>query len=408
MTLTEYTRVHREICGTFDLSQSNALSVFVGLHNAHKYLPLIQSNLESQHLQNFYLLVIDNASTDNSWDLALNIAGSYPGKAVAVRNPLNLGGAGSLYANLDLVPTDWLVTMHQDDLYLPNHFTTIADLISKAKPDTAIVSTSMGRADFDKGKLEVVPRLGWMMDENSSNIDLFLATLRQHFVPFPASAFSVSKISKFDLAWHDTSFPDSELVLKLLGDYSIKISPEITMGYRENPTSESHAITDHNRKSGQFMSLLRVFSSSEFLSLAKTVTGNLQRKFFAHAMESIAIRLGNSSLAETARLSLANNLAIAWNYSCVDVNDFLLEKQIGESGEFSKNFLISAKNYKSQNSSERVKRGIASNVWMTIENEIDPKLPGLLRARRWLLTRIVRVLARLGIRKDFDFDWKRK
>jgi glycosyltransferase involved in cell wall biosynthesis len=408
MKLTEYTRANREISGAFDRSLNYSLTVFAGLYNSQEFYNLIRRNLDSQEHQDFYLVLIDNSSTDDTWSFAREIVDSRQGRAIAVRNPLNLGATGSLYANIDLSPTDWLITMHQDDFYLPDHISTLADLIDTASTTTAIVSTSMGRANVARGKLEVVPRLGWVIGENHSNIDYLLATLRNHFVPFPAAALSVSKISKFDLAWHDTSFPDSELVLKLLKDYSIIVSSKITMGYRENPNSESHSLSVKNRESGQFYALIRVFNSSEFLSVCKSVDPTLQGNFFAHAKESIAIRLTEPKLAELAQLSLANNLAIAWNYSCSAVNEFLLNKGLETAESFSNSFLSQTLSHLSPKFKKTKAQEIVAKEKIEVEPSIELKVLRFVKIKQSFFTFVIKLVARFGMRSDLSFEWKGK
>jgi glycosyltransferase involved in cell wall biosynthesis len=408
MSLRDFARENREVIGSFDRRLNFDLTLFVGLHNSNSFIQLVRGNLESQQDQNFFLLIVDNASEDSTWALVEDLVHEMPGKAVGVRNPTNLGGTGSFMSNLDLCPTEWIATLHQDDYYLKNHVSILKDIIRNAASETALVATSMGRLKEGQKGIGIIPRANWLLDADSRNVDYFLATLRNHIVPFPAAAFRISFIRNQDLSWHDTSFPDSEMVLKVCVDKLLVISEEITVGYRENPKSESHSLTEGAREHGQYLALLRVFSSQEFINLAKSLRPCEQRNFFVHAKESVSLRLKNPALASPALLVLAESLAIAWNYSCTEVNEYLLEQYRGFGSRFSQDFLRHASDFSSNKFVGWLDgRSISGNLHLS-EDSSRLRAPFFMKSQRLLFTLVLKFLARLRIRRDFDFKWLRR
>ena len=98
-------------------AQTQEFTVFIGIYNGEKYLESLQKQLLSQTYQDFHLVVIDNFSTDNSWEALAGWQAIFGEKLILRRNDMNLGGGGSLAKALDsgLISTHWFTTIHQDD-----------------------------------------------------------------------------------------------------------------------------------------------------------------------------------------------------------------------------------------------------------------------------------------------------
>ena len=103
-----------------DMPSGNELqrmTVFLGIYNGAKYLPSLKEQLISQTFQDFYLVVVDNASTDDSFENLISWESDFGGRLSLHRNAENLGGGGTLCKALadDYIKTEWFVTFHQDD-----------------------------------------------------------------------------------------------------------------------------------------------------------------------------------------------------------------------------------------------------------------------------------------------------
>jgi glycosyltransferase involved in cell wall biosynthesis len=371
------------------------MTVFLGVYNGAVHGEIIRRNLISQNWEGCNLLLVDNDSSDASWEMLNQLANDLSCPVRLVKNPRNVGGAGSWLSNLDLVSSKWVATMHQDDYYYPEHVQTLRKLILSTGHDVAICTTSMDRLVGDS-KIQPFPRANWMLDASNS-VQVFLSHLRFHSLPFPAAAFRKSAIESLPISWHDTSFGDTELVLRLSADFKFVSSPNPTMAYRENPNSESHILMDSNRASGQQIGLLKVFGSEAFEKVACSIPLLERDLFFLHALESVQIRLPDKKNSEPIKRFLAELLAIHWNYSSHAVNEFLKKRYEDEGNQFAVILL----------SEDETNRSVRSHLLQSHRTPPfnPPRRPN--RLASWLFRKVsiiaMTVAASSGKRKDLKF-----
>lgn len=101
------------------------VTVAIPTYNGARFLPETIRSLRAQTLGDFSLLVIDDASSDGS----AQIAGS-TGVRVE-RNAQRLGLAANWNRALDLCQSEYLVIAHQDDVYEPTFLATMLALIDE-------------------------------------------------------------------------------------------------------------------------------------------------------------------------------------------------------------------------------------------------------------------------------------
>ncbi len=94
----------------------------------------IMSGLEEQ--VSYEHIIIDNASTDRTLDLALEAARSNPQLLIA-RNDRNIGGTRNIYRGLTLTKGEWVVPMLPADLQDPAE--TIPEFLKKVSAESNVV-----------------------------------------------------------------------------------------------------------------------------------------------------------------------------------------------------------------------------------------------------------------------------
>lgn len=385
----------------WDDSDKFEVTVFLGVFNATSHSEIIRSNLLSQDWQGCNLVMVDNNSSDSSWEMINHIATELPCPVRVAKNPKNVGGAGSWLSNLDLVTAPWVATMHQDDYYYPEHVQVLRGLVGQAASRVAMCTTSMDRWDGGRG-INLFPRTNWLLDA-SDPVSVFLAHLRFHALPFPTAAFRKSAVESLPISWHDTSFGDTEIVLRLAAEHQFVSHPKATMAYRENPASESHVLKHENRSIGQRIGLLKVFGSDAFGILAKGIALEHRDAFFIHAIESIDIRLAESSETELTKRFLAEMLSIHWNYSSQSVLQFLKPIYASEANTFA----ISLMEPKNQAGVGQVNLKASEGGLVEFRTPSRPS-----SARSWIFSQVAKAFMRLvatsGKRRDIDFKWLRR
>ena len=295
---------------------SKDVTVFLGLYNAEKYLPSLLHQLESQVYKDFLLIIVDNNSTDGTWSSIQQWPMMLDCDVLLVKNPQNLGSAGSVNLNFDLVKSEWITFIHQDDFYFPNHLQTLVNEIKTSTKNTVAISTSMGSMDNTGIQTPSKFRAGWLL-RHESRETIFLANLRTHCVPWPSTIFRTKNYEAVLPSWHSTSFADTEMILKLICAGEVIFVPTETMCYRENPLSESHSVNILESKIISATSLARVFASEDFMRFTESVHEDLRQKFLVGIILGIEVRLGKGSITTLIQLIALESMNFAWRYSQV-------------------------------------------------------------------------------------------
>jgi len=120
-----------------NLRRNPVLSVLLPNHNGAAYLKEALNSVLDQSFKDFELLVIDDASTDNS----LQILESYKDpRLVILRLPENLGITGVLNYALEQARGEFIARMDADDVCLPKRFEEQLDFLA-LHPEITVVSS---------------------------------------------------------------------------------------------------------------------------------------------------------------------------------------------------------------------------------------------------------------------------
>lgn len=301
---------------------SSQLTVWLGIYNATQYIESLANQISNQKFDDYHLLVVDNASTDDSWDKLQRWLVEFEGRITLIRNPVNLGLWGSLELNRDYIKSEWFLPIHQDDYYLPNHFVTHFHEIQKSGQDVVAISTDMGSMRNDGKRLMTLPRGSWFPAGNDSP-SRFIQNLFSIIVPQPATSFKTKEFFEVLGPWHDWSYTDVEFTLKLIAKGKFVQVKSQTMLYRENPLSASHSISETERKLAAAVGLTRVFASKEFIQIAQEVDAQDRDAFTKAIKQGIELRLGRSELSAFVSLISAESLAYAWSYEVREPNNLV-------------------------------------------------------------------------------------
>ena len=103
------------------------LSVIVPVYNLSAYVEeCLISVLEQQTDFEFEVVVIDDGSSDDSWDIMQQLATQWP-QLRALQNPQNIGVCLTIRALLEQARGDYLVYIDGDDVALPGKLQALAD-----------------------------------------------------------------------------------------------------------------------------------------------------------------------------------------------------------------------------------------------------------------------------------------
>lgn len=306
-------RRNREVTQYGSASAATAFTVFVGLYNAVPYLEALIHQIEAQKLKDVHWLFIDNASSDDTWEDVNAWARESSLSTTLVRNGFNLGATGSIFVNLDLVTTEWVAFMHQDDVYLPTHFSTLAKAAAESSPNAVGVFSDMGRIRHTGRRIGSYPPPIWMVPDLEP-ATVFLSLLRNHCIPWPTLAVRTIPFRETESPWHSTAFPDTEITMRLAAKGTFVHIRKETMRYRDNAASESRSIDDRERKFGATVSLFRVFNSAEFGMLANSLPPEDRSDFVVGLRNAILVRLGETERAMLVIAGAFERLSQLWDH----------------------------------------------------------------------------------------------
>ena len=108
------------------------VSVIIPLYNAVSYIPDLKQ-LWEQSLQDFELILVDDCSTDDTWNKLQEFKAQTPDKAIILaRNEHNLGPGGTRNHGLTKSSGEYVIFLDGDDRYDP----TLLEKMSKRLDDT--------------------------------------------------------------------------------------------------------------------------------------------------------------------------------------------------------------------------------------------------------------------------------
>lgn len=399
-TIKNDLRNGRTTLGSLDNLGSSNLQFFLGLYNSEPFTSNVRDTVKSLKEAGYQVLLVDNASKDGTWEFIESLVSEHPGYVLGIQNPFNVGATGSFLLNADLYMTPWIGFLCQDDVYFENHGPCLERLVSEANHEVVGVAASMDRITRG-GDLSFFPRLG-DMDIPIRSPDQAAALIRNHFFPMPAAALRVCHLENVSVSYHDTSFPDTEMLLALLQSGVLVTTTERTMAYLENSESESHAIGRAYRARGQSLGLTRFFSSASFAEMLMSIPLEDRDKFVAHLLESVHIRLGDTETSEMVKHFLCDTVARQTGYSSNVANSWLQNHYRHQGSPFSVDFF---------DRNPRAIDNAPANLERVHSQEFERRNYRLSKSQHMLMARLsgvlLRFLARFG-RDDLDLKFRRR
>ncbi|MFH1036331.1 MAG: glycosyltransferase family 2 protein [Pseudomonadota bacterium] len=121
------------------------VSVLMPVYNTAPFLRQAIESLLAQTLDDLELIVIDDASSDESWDI-LSACAAADQRIIALRNEKNLRQAGSLNRGLEIMRGQYVTRQDSDDLSQPGRLAALAGFLDE-HPAVVIVGSAIDLID---------------------------------------------------------------------------------------------------------------------------------------------------------------------------------------------------------------------------------------------------------------------
>jgi len=191
------------------------VSVILPTFNRAKYLDRAISSVLSQSFYDFELIIVDDASTDNTEEIVELFRDE---RIIYVKNPRNLGGAAARNVGIRIAKGEFIAFQDSDDLWHPDKLEIQMKVFENEEEDVAVVYTAFIRKVGDKEFIVPPPSVkkteGYIYKELLTHIN---------FVGTPTAV--VRKTALEDVGYFDERFPrlqDWDLFLRLAKKYRFK------------------------------------------------------------------------------------------------------------------------------------------------------------------------------------------
>ncbi len=118
------------------------VSVIMGIYNCETTLDESISSVISQTYNDWELIMCDDGSQDNTYQLANQYVEKYPKQVILLKNETNMGLNYTLNRCLKIASGKYIARMDADDRCSPERFAVEVGVL-ESEPDISIVSTDM-------------------------------------------------------------------------------------------------------------------------------------------------------------------------------------------------------------------------------------------------------------------------
>jgi hypothetical protein len=241
-----------------------------------------------------------------------------------VVNDRNLGPLGSWYANRDLISSPWVALLHQDDVYLEGHISTLSAAATSAPDDVVAVFTTMEGITEEGAPQAAPPMRNRHLDLAPSAVTV-PEIIRRHPLPTPACALRNPESYVDGLAWYDSGAPDSEWFVHLACRGRFRVLDDVTVQYRQPATSESSQTGWESRAWQWAQSLDRFIQSEHFGTFLSTLKSGQRTSVAQDILDAIPSRYPTSPAFAFLQFAAAQRMAEAWDYAPGPATELLLD-----------------------------------------------------------------------------------
>ena len=118
------------------------ISIIQGIYNCAETLSESIDSIITQTYDNWELIMCDDGSADNTYEVALEYKNKYPDKIVLIKNEKNMGLNYTLNRCLEAAKGEYIARIDGDDISLPTRFEKEINFLIN-NPQFALVSTPM-------------------------------------------------------------------------------------------------------------------------------------------------------------------------------------------------------------------------------------------------------------------------
>lgn len=202
------------------------VSIVIPVFNREVFISLAVKSVLSQTFNNFELIILDDTSTDNTFNIIEKFLSD--SRVLAVRHPKNIGITANRNYGLSVARGEYIAMLDSDDIWLDKHKLELQVNTLDTNPSIGIIGTFARRID-------ATGKITGNITNNISN-DLIKKSM-MYKNQFTQSSVLIRKKALDDVGWYNEKIPiweDYELWLRIGEKYQFRNIPEFLTGYREH------------------------------------------------------------------------------------------------------------------------------------------------------------------------------
>jgi len=200
-------------------SKKPLITVYMPVFNAAKFLDQSIQSILSQTFSNFEFIIIDDASTDDSWKIIKSYS-KVDKRIIAIKNHINLGVSLTSNIAISKARGKFLARMDADDISLPNRFEKEIKYLTGHSKTVAVGSQCfvinennqiIGNKNFPTIFKQLAKMIFWAIPMQQPSMMINLSKLPKNFVwysPTKTSAEEVDLMFRFMLYGRINNLPD--------------------------------------------------------------------------------------------------------------------------------------------------------------------------------------------------------
>jgi len=267
------------------------VSILVPNYNYGRYLPTCLESAVNQTYENLQVVFVDNHSTDDSWDIALEFQSRYPDRLRVYRNDENIGGARNHGRARSLIDprTQYIIYLSSDDYF---HLSLVDRCmgIIEDHPSVGFVICHRNAVDAEGNVTAELPFY---------NCDCVIPSTLQMEV-FMMAGIGVSTQCFRSLAIDNIVLASGGYFFDIAGDwfYNFGLATLSDMGYIQDP-----------------LCTYRTHTSNVTNGAIRNLTNSLEHVRMIHAFRDIASALDRPSVAQRFRPAIEKLGSMCLRYS---------------------------------------------------------------------------------------------
>ena len=135
--------------------EQEKVSVIMGIYNCERTLHEAIDSIIAQTYTEWELIMCDDCSTDNTFEIAKEYQKQHPDKIIVIRNNKNMRLAYTLNHCLEYATGRYVARMDGDDISLPERFEKQV-LYLQTHPDIQLVGTAMQQFNENDGNIRII------------------------------------------------------------------------------------------------------------------------------------------------------------------------------------------------------------------------------------------------------------